>query len=328
MKSSFKFLSGIMVLSLGFVLTGCAEVEEKKETAHNSVSTEEKHVEKEVKLNPAFTGGEDLIELPDGQYLEPYKLVDGVKEFNLVATPVEWETKEGIKKEAWTYNGVMPGPQLRVTEGDKVRIIIENKLPEETTIHWHGLHVPNNMDGVPGVTQDPIKVGDKFVYEFTAKNAGTHMYHSHANTVHQIDKGLFGTFIVDPKVETEKYDKEFSMMLSDGSMGYLINGKSFPNTKAWKVNKGDKVRVRVMNIGNQVHPMHIHGHEFTVISKDGGDIPKEVRATEHTLNLMSGNTYDVIFTATEGQWLFHCHVLPHAHEGHENSGMIQVIAVE
>lgn len=294
----------------------------------NKIKSDQASSKKSAVL-PAFTGAEKTKELPDGQRLMNYTLKDGVKEFNIVAQPTEWYTKKGEKHEAWTYNGTMPGPQIRVTEGDKVRIKFTNKLPEDTVFHLHGVHVPNNMDGVAGVTQEPIKPNQTFVYEFTAKNPGTHMFHSHLNTMHQVDMVLFGNIIIEPKQKLE-VDKEFTMMLSDGSMGYLINGKSFPDTHPFNVKIGDKVRIRLSNVGNQAHPFHLHGHSFTIVAKDGNEIPKSAQYQADTVDMLPGDRYDIEFVAQEkGTWLFHCHVLTHVHGANgEDTGMIQVINIK
>lgn len=241
-----------------------------------------------------------------------YTMQDGVRTFHLAVERIRWETKEGKIVQAWSFNRQVPGPTLRVPEGERVRIVVENRLPEGTTAHWHGLEVPNNMDGVPGISQEPIAPGDTFVYEFVAKPAGTHLYHSHFNSLHQEEHGLYGMFIVDPKTEPAalRYDREDIMIVGDGPLGFVINGKEFPAITPIQVRKGERVRVRMANLGGLYHPMHLHGGHFTVVAKDGFPVPAP--QDMNTISLAPGETYDVILRAEEpGTWLWHCHVLSH-----------------
>ena len=279
-------------------------------------------------IYPAGTGSEGQKALPEGQQLAKYRVEDGVKVFELTALPVKWSVGEK-EYEAWTFNGTVPGPQIRVKEGDRVRIIVKNQLPEPTVVHWHGLAVPNAMDGVPMVTQDPIPPGGQFVYEFVARPAGTHMYHTHHNTMKQKGMGLYGTFIVEPREpEPWTYDGDYSLMISDGQLGFVINGKSFPHTAPIKLKVGQTARFRLMNIGDQVHPMHLHGGDFTIIAKDGQPLPQPMKA--NTLDMMPGDTYDVLVKLDEpGTWVWHCHIISHVEDSHGNMlGLIQVLQVE
>lgn len=339
MKLNKKFLLMLIILMV-LPLVGCnsasnngeesedvkktkqEDFEEKEQDEQNVVADDEK-VEKMDKLT--FDNG---VQREDGLYELPYELKDGVKEFHLTATEVEWETKEGEFKTAWTYNGIVPGPILKINKGDRIRVILKNELPEATVLHWHGIEVPNNMDGVPGVTQEPIQPGDTFTYEFDVNQAGTHMYHSHMKTIKQVPKGLFGPIVVeDPSEEKATHDN--LLVVSDGALGYLINGKSFPDTSTWKAKVGDDMRIRVINIGNQIHPMHLHGHHFTVTHKDGNKKPKTIQFEEDNLEIMPGSTYDITFKARKGTWVFHCHILSHVYDGKgERTGMIQVLQVD
>jgi FtsP/CotA-like multicopper oxidase with cupredoxin domain len=285
-----------------------------------------------------------------------------VREFQLVAKEALWEIAPGVTVLAITYNGQVPGPLIRVTEGDTLRVTIKNELKQATAIHWHGLHVPNAMDGVPPVTQPAIEPGQSFTYEFPASHAGTFMYHSHLNAVEQIDRGLYGSIIIDPATPpATRFDKEFTMMLSawdtaampasqhtmpdggsmagqDGGMGamtmnynyFTINGKAYPANQAWTVKQGDLVRVRMINISNLAHPMHLHGGDFTVVAKDGEPIRPELQQTINTLSIDAGEIYDVVFRADNpGTWVFHCHELHHTeNDGAEPGGLIQVIQYE
>lgn len=287
-----------------------------------------------------------------------------VREFQLTVKEAEWEIAPGVRVPAITFNGQVPGPTIRVTEGDTLRVIVKNELRQATAIHWHGLHVPNAMDGVPPLTQPEIAPGATFTYEFPASHAGTFMYHSHQNAVEQIDRGLYAPLIIDPATPPPaKFDKEFTMLLSAWntttmpasdhmmpggmdmggagqaggmtgmSMNYnyfTINGKAFPANDVWTVKEGDLVRVRIMNVSNLAHPMHLHGHDFTVIAKDGEPIRPEVQQTMNTLSVDAGETYDIVFTAdNSGVWVFHCHELHHTeNDGVEPGGLMQIIQYE
>lgn len=272
---------------------------------------------------------------------------DGVKEFSLTADEIRWEYAKGKSVHAWAYNGQIPGPEIRVTEGDKVRVIVKNNLPVGTSIHWHGIHVENRADGVPGLTQNPIKFGETFIYEFTAKNSGTHFYHthgsSHTDAVTQFDMGLSGPFIIESK-RSPKYDREYVYMLDeweinpDGSNGALtnangahgehqhrqpnyniftINGRIFPDTETLLVKEGERILIRLINTGAQeIHPMHTHGHSFKVIAIDGNSVPAVARQMRDTLPILPGERYDIeLIAENPGVWLFHCHHVHHASAG-------------
>ena len=268
---------------------------------------------------PAKTKGQG------GQALEP-KLVDGVKVFELTADELEWEVEPGKVVAAMAYNGALPGPQINADLGDRVRIVLHNELDQPTTLHFHGLLVPNAMDGVPVITQDPVMPGESFTYEFTLRNAGTHMYHPHFNATEQITSGLLGAFVVhdpsDPQVAVDQ-----TLVLNDGPLGFTINGKGFPATSPIAVHQGQSFRIRYMNEGLQIHPMHLHGLVQRVIAKDGYvlDSPYDV----DTLMVAPGERYDVIVKAdAPGVWAFHCHILNHV-EGPEGMfGMVTAVIVE
>ena len=260
----------------------------------------------------------DISDLPTvtdvhgAQELE-YTMDGDVKVFRMTVERIQWETKPGTLVEAWTFNRMIPGPTIRATEGERVRIVVTNQLPEGTSAHWHGLEVPNNMDGVPGISQDPIMPGDSFVYEFEAKPAGTHLFHSHFNSLHQEEHGLYGMFIVDPRGGEPRHmqaDREEIMILGDGPLGFVINGKEFPEIQPIEVERGELVRVRMANLGGLYHPMHLHGGHFSVVAKDGFELPAPQRM--NTISIAPGETFDVMLRAEEpGTWLWHCHVLSH-----------------
>lgn len=277
-----------------------------------------------VKAFPAATEGKGA------QLLEP-RVENGVKVYELTVRKVQWEIEPGKRVEAWTYNGTVPGPLIRVTEGDRVRVIVRNELDESTAVHWHGILLEKSQDGVPYVTQPPIKPGETYTYEFTAANAGTHMYHSHHNSTKQNSMGLFGPLIVDPRdpAEQNRYQtqSEALMFISDGALGYLINGKSFFATEPIVAKKGERVRIRMINNGSMYHPMHLHGLTMNVVEKDGYPLPMPWRCDN--LSLAPGDRWDVVVEATApGAWAFHCHVLPHAESEHGMFGLVTVFLVQ
>ena len=278
--------------------------------------------EKGVKAFPAKTAGKG------NQPLAP-RLDKGVKVFEVTARKIQWETEPGKMVEAWAYNDQVPGPQIRVREGDRVRLIVRNELPESTCVHFHGVEVPNDQDGVPFITQPPIKPGQSYTYEFTATNPGSHMYHSHHNAAKQVGLGLLGAFIIEPKVKRaiEKVDVDYVMVLNDGMHGYTLNGKGFPATEPVVAKLGQKVRIRFMNEGMMIHPMHLHGIHMTVIDKDGWPQPAPWKCD--TLNIAPGERWDVIVNCTNpGVWAFHCHILPHAESEHGMFGMVTALIIQ
>jgi FtsP/CotA-like multicopper oxidase with cupredoxin domain len=269
--------------------------------------------------------------LTEGKGNQPLaaRMEGAVKVWDLTIDEIDWETKPGNIEKARGYNGVLPGPILRATVGDTVRINVKNNLEESSTIHWHGLYVPNAMDGVPYVNQDPIKPGGTFTYEFTLRNSGTHMYHSHHNALDQVNRGLLGAFIVDPVDPSTypAYDKEYILVLNDTMLGFTINGKEFPATDALVAKKGERVLVRFMNEGLAHHPMHLHGLPMQVFAVDGWPLPQPYMCD--TLDVAPGNRYDAIVEATEpGVWAFHCHVLSHAESPQGMFGMVTAMVIQ
>jgi manganese oxidase len=278
--------------------------------------------EKGIKAFPAKTAG------LGNQLLRP-TLDKGVKVFEITAKKIQWETEPGHMVEAWAYNDQVPGPQIRVREGDRVRVILHNELPESTAVHFHGLELPNEMDGVPYITQPPVKPGQSYTYEFVVPNSGSHMYHSHHNSTKQVGLGLLGAFIVEPKEKTahDSPDVDQVFVLNDGAHGYTFNGKSFPATQPIVAKLGQKVRIRFMNEGMMIHPMHLHGMHMTVIAKDGWAVPAPWRCD--TLNVAPGERWDVIVNCNNpGTWAFHCHILPHAESDHGMFGMVTALVVQ
>ena len=289
--------------------------------------------------------------------LLPYVIKNGVKEFVLEASEFRWEYAKGKWMHVWGYNNQIPAPEIRVAEGDRVRVIVRNRLPDATTVHWHGLDVPWQMDGVAGITQDAIPPGSEFVYEFDAIPAGTRFYHSHGKdhmtSAQQLDMGLSGAFIVEPSdpEDEPQADRDYTLVLDEweisaggantavshthgmgeGNAGdpayntFTINGRVFPYTDILKVKEGESVRVRFINAGTTAfHPMHLHGHSFTVIAKDGFIIPRAAREKRNTITVHPGETVDILIQANNpGPWLLHCH---HVH--HAAAGMITLLQYE
>ncbi len=278
--------------------------------------------EQGIKAFPAKTAGL-------GNQLLPPTIVAGVKVFEITAKKIQWETEPGHFVEAWAYNNQVPGPQIRVKEGDRVRVVLHNQLPESTAVHFHGLELLNAMDGVPFITQPPVKPGQSFTYEFTVPNLGSHMYHSHHNSAKQVGLGLLGAFIVEPKTPTanDAPDVDHVMILNDGAHGYTLNGKSFPATQPIVMKLGQKLRIRFMNEGMMIHPMHLHGMHMTVIAKDGWPLASPWRCD--TLNVAPGERWDVIVNCNNpGTWAFHCHILPHAESDRGMFGMVTALVVQ
>ena len=287
----------------------------------SSADTMDAMHERGVKAFPAQTAGK-------GNILLAPTIVNGVKVYELTARRIRWETEPGKTVEAWAYNDQVPGPQIRVREGDRVRVVLRNELPESTAIHFHGLELPNDQDGVPFITQPPVKPGQSYTYEFTVPNAGSHMYHSHHNAAKQVGLGLLGAFVVEPRRRRaiERADIDYVMILNDGMHGYTLNGKGFPATEPIVAKRGQTVRIRFMNEGMMIHPMHLHGMHMTVIDKDGWPQPAPWKCD--TLNIAPGERWDVIVRCTNpGTWAFHCHILPHAESEHGMFGMVTALIV-
>jgi FtsP/CotA-like multicopper oxidase with cupredoxin domain len=232
------------------------------------------------------------------------------------------------------FNGSWPGPRIDVIEGDKVRAVFKNNLDETTGIHFHGQQLPNNMDGVPHITQDPIQPGASFAYEFTARTTGSHMYHSHHNATDQVGRGLLGAFIVHPKDPSQRVDRKYGVsqdivwISNDSLGGFTINGRGFPATAPLVANRGEKILVRFMNEGVMMHPWHLHGMPMHVVARDGYELGSASFRCD-TLGVNPGERWDVVIDCTEpGAWAFHCHILPHA-EGQDGMyGMVTALVVQ
>ncbi|MET0285559.1 MAG: copper oxidase, partial [Polyangiales bacterium] len=260
--------------------------------------------------------GTPAVVTPNGRTL-PWRVVKGVKVGHLIAEPVEHEFTPGLKATCWGYNGTTSGPTIEAVEGDRLRIYVTNKLPEPTSVHWHGLILPNGMDGVSGLNQAPIPIGETFAYEFTVKHPGTYMYHPHYDEMTQIALGMGGMFIVHPKrPRGPRVDRDFALLslewridagakrpdpneMSDFNV-LTFNSKAFPATQPLLVGKGERVRLRFGNLGPMDHhPIHLHGTNFVMTATDGGYVPKSAQYPETTVLVPVGATRVVEFVADE-----------------------------
>ena len=255
----------------------------------------------------------------------PWKWDNGVKVFHLIAEPVKREFAPGMIVNCWGYNGQTPGPTIEAVEGDRVRLLVTNKLQEHTTIHWHGVLLPNGMDGVGGLNQPQIKPGETYVYEFTLCQHGTQMYHPHADEMVQMAMGMEGFFVIHPKEpEQPRIDRDFCIFLQEWFVEpgtstpnpnimtdfnlFTFNSRVFPGTAPLVVRLGDRVRIRVANLSMDSHPIHLHGYNFKITGTDGGRILPSAQWPETSVNVPPGTTRDIEFVAdAPGDWALHCH---------------------
>jgi len=265
-----------------------------------------------------------LVETPDVPQL-PWRMDGNVKEFHLVAEVIKRELAPGREVNLWGYNGSVPGPTIQVNQGDRVRIIVDNHLPEITSMHWHGFEIPHNMDGAPGTSQKPIPPGGRFIYEFTLHQAGTFFYHSHMAMQEMM--GMIGAFIMHPRKPYQpRVDKDFAIVMQEFSVlpnnlvpnsmsmefnWLTFNGKSGPATTPLIVRLNDRVRIRLINLGMDHHPIHLHGHTFVVTGTEGGRQPVTTWGPKNTVLVGVAEACDMEFVANNpGDWMVHCH-LPH-----------------
>jgi FtsP/CotA-like multicopper oxidase with cupredoxin domain len=281
---------------------------------------------------PVFARGQQPLE---------FTLAGDVREYSLTPQVVVWSILPTVQVGAYSYNGTIPGPFLRLNAGDRVRISVENRLPEPTSVHWHGLQIDNAQDGVAGVTQAPIQPGETFVYEWTVPpTPGTFFYHSHFQADRQQALGLYGALVIaDPKSAAPPPDVDVPILLGEWKVTdqgtfpamdfpgmepnyFTINGKSYPETEMINVEVGQRVRLRVVGSGQFIHPMHLHGQPFRIVATDGNPVPEAAQFMKDTVLVGPGERYDLEFIVrAPGKWLFHCHINHHAtNNGTEEQG--------
>ncbi len=310
----------------------------------------------EPRVYPPGVEGQDYrpVVVPNGTKL-PFKIVDGVKVGHLVAEEVDHEFAPGLRAKCWGWNGCVHGPTIEVVDGDRVRFYVTNRLPAPTTVHWHGILLPNGMDGVGGLNQKAIQPGETFLYEFTLRQAGMGMYHSHHDEMTQIGLGMTGLFIVHPRPgkaraageeEPPPVDRDFAIMLHEWRLDpgtsrpnpnemtefnlLTMNARVYPGTAPLVAKKGERVRIRIGNLSPMDHhPIHLHGYQFLVTETGAGRLPKVAQVPETTVLVPVGSTRTIEFVADEpGDWAFHCHMTHHVMNqmGHGTPNMIGVQA--
>jgi FtsP/CotA-like multicopper oxidase with cupredoxin domain len=280
-------------------------------------------------VNPrevTFTASADA----QGDQLLVPRMEGNVKIFDLDVSVIRWNILPYEQVMAYAFNRQVPGPRIRITEGDRIRINVTNNLSEPTSVHWHGLILPNEMDGPADITQEPIEPGQTYVYEFTTQQSGTFFYHTHKEPDRQQALGMYGALIIDPKTPSQlDYDLEYTIqlqewlekegytypaMLMEGALPnfFTINGKAYPETDTINMKVGQRILIRFIGSNNNfIHPMHIHGGPFTIVATDGYPVPEGAQFEKDTVNVGPGERYDVIWEAREpGKWLIHCHI-PH-----------------
>ena len=300
-----------------------------------------------VRPLPPGRPGKDYqsVVVPTG-YTLPFKIVDGVKVFHLILEEVEHHFDTGLKATCWAYNNYVNSTVIEAVEGERIRIYVTNRLRVPSSVHWHGIYLPNGMDGVSGLTQPHIKPGETFKYEWTLRQYGTYMYHSHHDTMTQEGMGLTGMFVIHPRHPKPEYhvDRDFVIMLSEWAIVagtsrpntlemsdfniLTMNGKCFPSTAPWVCKTGDKVRIRLGNLSQMDHhPIHLHGYHFRITATDGAEIPLSAQWPETSVLVSVGQTRTIEFIAdAPGDWAVHCHMTHHMMNqmGHEFPNMVGV----
>jgi len=250
---------------------------------------------------------------------------------------------------AWGYNGQVPGPEVRVREGDRVRVTLRNRLPVPTTIHWHGVNLPPAMDGPAGLNQAAVEPGAEFVYDFVATPAGTRWYHSHADPALQVPLGLYGPLIIEPRAPLRTFDREYTYILAEwdlelspevaagtagrgprdrllrgGELGadlFLLNGRTHGAIPPVRLATGERVLIRLINAGHLPHAVHLHGHSFKIVATDGNPVPLGLEWVKDTVLVGPAERYDLEFVGDNpGVWMFHCHM-----EHHMANGMMTLV---
>jgi FtsP/CotA-like multicopper oxidase with cupredoxin domain len=335
-------LGGILAMA-GFTLLNSGETAHSQgQTVDNKEAAQPKHDQHPAanvdvgsandrgKLTPGFQDAGLApvpVEVPDGPPKLPWKMVNGAKEFHLTAETLKHEVLPDVWIDVWGYNGSMPGPMIEAIEGDKVRIIVHNKLPEPTIMHWHGIDVPNAMDGVEGLIQDPIKPGESFAYEFTLKQNGTFFYHTHVAM--QQGMGMVGLFIIHPKVaHYPPVDRDIAFIIQEWAILpgstvhntmsmefnlFTLNGRAAPYITPLVIKLGERVRIRLVNFSAiDHHPMHLHGMQFWITGTEAGRIPDTAWIPSNNVLVSVAQARDIEFVANNpGDWVFHCHMFHH-----------------
>ena len=349
-----KFVTGAATVGGAALLSKLqAQVERPKPDQPRSTSTEtnkEKPLLDRIDPKPSHPPGEPgkdytPVITPNGSTLR-WKVVDGVKVYHLIAQEVlNHEFAPGLVAHCWGYNGQVHGPTIEAVEGDRLRIYVTNKLPAPTSVHWHGILLPNGMDGVAGLNQKPIQPDETFKYEFTLRQHGTHMYHPHHDEMTQIALGMMGLFIIhhrNPK--GPRPERDFALMLNEWRIDpgtsrpvpnemtdfnmFTFNAKAFPGTAPLVAKLGQRVRIRLANINPMDHhPIHLHGYQFRITETDGGQIPESAQPVETTVLTPVGTTRTFDFVADEpGDWALHCHMTHHTMNqmGHRSPNLIGI----
>ena len=338
-------MTGAATAAGGALLFGAARGAPAVATPARSVDAEGKPYGEQHWDRPGEAGKDYTPVITPNNVSLPCKVVDGVKVFHLVAEEVEHEFAPGLRAKCWGYNGRVHGPTIEAVEGDRVRVYVTNKLPAGTSVHWHGLLLPNGMDGVAGLTQRTIRPGETFRYEFTLRQHGTHMYHSHHDEMTQMALGTMGMFVIHPRrPNAPRPDRDFAFMISEWKIEpgtsrpdpnemtdfniFTFNAKAFPGTEPMVARLGERVRIRLVNLGAMSHhPIHLHGYRFRVTETDGGQIPESAQQVETTVLTAVGQsrTFDFVADAP-GDWPLHCHMTHHVMNqmGHEIPNMIGV----
>ena len=327
-------MTGAASAAAGSAILSRASAQERNTSSERTATNRAQPAARLEPSDPRFAPGEpgndyNPVITPNGTTL-PWRVVDGVKVYHLIAEPVRHEIAPGMVADCWGFNGQVHGPTIEAVEGDRIRIYVTNRLPAPTAIHWHGILLPNGMDGVGGLNQKVIQPGETFKYEFPLRQHGTHMYHSHHDEMTQMALGMLGLIVIHPRNPTgPRPDRDFAFMLSEWKIApgtsrpdpnemndfniFTFNAKAFPGTAPLVAKLDDRVRIRLANANAMSHhPIHLHGYQFKVTETDGGQIPESARWPETSVLTPIGTTRTFDFVAdAPGDWALHCHMTHH-----------------
>jgi len=341
-----NFFNKTGVTGLAGLLVGSGNADQTDSRTQDAANTQGTDPTTSITSFPPGEPGKDYTPVitPNGSTL-PFKVIDGVKVFHLIAEEVDHEFAPGLRAHCWGFNGQVHGPTVEAVEGDRLRIYVTNKLPESTSIHWHGILVPNGMDGVGGLNQKPIEPGETYKYEFQLRQHGTCMYHSHTDDMTQIALGMMGMFIIHPRTPAgPRPDRDFVLMSSEWRIDVgtsrpvptemtdfnvlTFNGRAFPGTSPLVAKSGDRVRIRFGNLSPmEHHPIHLHGYYWKIIEMDGYPLPESAQEPGNTALVAVGQTRAVEFIADNpGDWALHCHMTHHTMNqmGHNAANLIGI----